>query len=209
VVAGPSALGQLEAYVVEVAANGARDPRTGSKLTGALVRVDLSTGLTTKLFTVPTGGVGEAGILRIGASEVYAVADVVPEVLHVVGSTVTTEAMPSKVSGLAGIAEVPGMGMLACSGDGQLFQKLDGPWTSLGQTGLSLGVCTLRPFAGGVVFSGDAGLVGFYSEAVGLCPAAPLTGVTSNVAFQFGSYLLLGGDLTVPNPPFLSWVVAR
>jgi hypothetical protein len=154
-------------------------------------------------------------VIRVGPSEFYAVEDSEAVIVHVLDGVATEEMATTPVGGFSGVANVPGLGVVACSSRGGLFLRQAGEnnptWMPIeGNTGLSLGQCILYSYAPGkVLFGGDQGFAGTYSAATGVCTAQALTGFTIGVAFPLGDdndTVLTGDILGAGGSPELEFV---
>jgi hypothetical protein len=182
---------------------------------GVLYQVDLITGDVTILHTFPPTLNYQVGLIRVGPSEYFAAEDSEPAIIHVLDGAVTEELATTPSGGFAGLADVPGLGLVACTSRGGLFLRQPGgataTWQAIsGNTGLSLGQCILYPYgAGQVLFGGDQGFAGTYSAMTGVCMAQPLTGFTIGLAFPLGDEMVLTGDISAEGTPVLDFVAIR
>jgi hypothetical protein len=194
---GPDTSGGSELYIMENS--------------GSLSRVDPVSGAVTRVFAFPPRGDGEGAIIRVAPGEYFAVQDNEASILHVIGGALTTEDPMPPAGGFGGLAQIPGLGFVACSTKGALFLRQQSgqsaTWQQIpGNTGLGLGSCVVQPYGnGGLLFAGDQGFVGSYSTSSGVCAAQPLVGFTVDAAFVLGGEIVMTGDFSGANPA-LEWV---
>ncbi len=106
-------------------------------------------------------------MIHIGPSEALLTSQTPGMVLHVTTDRVRVEAVAN--AGILSLADVPEIGVLCGTSDGELMRREDGQWRTLGDTRYGWFVISIVPYQGEVVFLLASGTVGGYRRDIGHC----------------------------------------
>lgn len=120
-----------------------------------------------------------AGLVRLGPGAAIAGRVVAPEVVRWSNGTLLTETPAGSTVGIASLAEIPGLGILAGTSLGSILQNNGDRWLPLVDTDSDFSITALAPFEDGFLFSISTGAFGYFTPAHGVClhrdpvPSAP------------------------------------
>lgn len=89
-------------------------------------------------------------------------------VFHLTNDRIRVEAVAD--AGILSLANVPNIGVLCGTSDGELLRREDGAWRKLGEMRYGWFIIDLVPYDGSVVFLLASGTVGGYRQDLGHCP---------------------------------------
>jgi hypothetical protein len=106
----------------------------------------------------------------------------------------TIEPLPPGQGAPHAIAEVPGVGTVVATSEGQFLRHDGETWSVIPGSPLRTWGLTMLPYDGGFVYTGAFGNFGQYVEGHGFCPLSQVTAFDADHIVRFGDQLMLFGE---------------